>query len=443
MIRSRIHLVFSLFLLIISLNSFAQEPDCDCSDGTPTTEAQLAAGGDFCGNVTIDVGTRIDIAGDVCWSSGNLVINSGGGLGDMYIDPAVTFNLDGGTLRMDDGDFNVELGGTVIVGSGATLTGDGGIDDITVFGTMIIAGTVSVPGDDFQVNGGTVTVQNGGFLDIDDDLKVYNGGTLTGDAGSDIDVGDRAGNNDAFPATSGTLGTFVINGDLDIGNTLQIFDTTPDSGLTGSGTITGATGGYTNEEVGDFTCPSFPCTGSGALPVDLIDFYYEINNDVVTLYWSTASELNNLGFSVERSFDGESFDQIAFIDGNGTTNNLNNYNLTDLSFEMTGGYYRLKQVDFDGAFEYSQILFIDHTSKLTNDLKIYPNPTAGTISLPAGLTNYSFYNSQGQILLRNINTTSYYAEEQINLVLNKAKKGIYFLSTTSEGRTLSTKIIKQ
>ena len=113
----------------------------------------------------------------------------------------------------------------------------------------------------------------------------------------------------------------------------------------------------------------------GVLPVDLIKFNAAVKTDKVLLEWQTASEIDNDYFSIERSFDLRSYTEIAKIDGEGTTEQTQNYSFTDTDAPVGRPvFYRLKQVDFDGAFEYSLIekVSIEQTNARIN--KVYPNP---------------------------------------------------------------------
>ena len=121
----------------------------------------------------------------------------------------------------------------------------------------------------------------------------------------------------------------------------------------------------------------FTAGDNTALPVELIYFTATLKGDEALLEWATASELNNDRFEIERSLDGEEFELIGVVNGNGTTDVEQEYSFIDEAPGQGLNYYRLKQIDFDGAFEYSDIAFVDYSdSDIQFKAVAYPNPTA-------------------------------------------------------------------
>jgi len=110
------------------------------------------------------------------------------------------------------------------------------------------------------------------------------------------------------------------------------------------------------------------------LPIELMTFKANVQNQSVVLNWSTASELNNDYFTVERTTDLEKFEKVATVNGKGTTKLKNNYTVTDEVPRLGISYYRLKQTDFDGKFTYSELRKVEVTD-IKTQFKIYPNPT--------------------------------------------------------------------
>ena len=119
-----------------------------------------------------------------------------------------------------------------------------------------------------------------------------------------------------------------------------------------------------------------------SLPVQLLSFEAQlVNNNLVKLKWSTASEEDNRHFIVERSPDGRDFEPIGVVEGNGTTNLVNHYSLDDIDPYYGYNYYRLKQVDFDGDYEYSHVETVIISGNDLPDVIVYPNPTINTTTL--------------------------------------------------------------
>ena len=112
------------------------------------------------------------------------------------------------------------------------------------------------------------------------------------------------------------------------------------------------------------------------IPVELITFNASIIENGIQLNWQTASELNNIGFEVQRSLDGNNFFDIGFVKGTGTTTENNNYFFIDTKLvEENLYYYRLKQIDFDGTLSFSDVISVLYNIPKTFSLEPnYPNP---------------------------------------------------------------------
>jgi hypothetical protein len=147
-----------------------------------------------------------------------------------------------------------------------------------------------------------------------------------------------------------------------------------------SGTATNPVVGRNNLNLGELT-NDFRITTINSvdtpLPIELISFKGEVEEDAVKLNWETASELNNDFFTVERSTGGEVFSSIGKINGAGTTNQGRTYSLIDHNPIYGTDYYRLKQTDFDGTFTYSKIIPITFEGSTVPVMDVYPNPSAG------------------------------------------------------------------
>jgi len=134
----------------------------------------------------------------------------------------------------------------------------------------------------------------------------------------------------------------------------------------------------------DGTLINFALTGSGSnwvgssspLPVELVSFSANVFESSVKLNWQTATEINNYGFEIERKMDEQDWANIGFVNGHGNSNSPKQYSFTDNTV-TTGRYsYRLKQIDTDGSFEYSDVVEVTAGS-IPSDYALqqnYPNP---------------------------------------------------------------------
>ncbi|MCW8803957.1 MAG: T9SS type A sorting domain-containing protein [Ignavibacteriaceae bacterium] len=118
----------------------------------------------------------------------------------------------------------------------------------------------------------------------------------------------------------------------------------------------------------------FVDTSDTNVPVELESFTGKVSDGNVTLEWTTATEINNQGFEIQRSFDSE-FQTIGFVDGHGTTTETRSYIFVDRNVNAGSYIYRLKQMDFNGSYEYSPVVNVDVSAP--NEFSLsqnYPNP---------------------------------------------------------------------
>jgi hypothetical protein len=110
------------------------------------------------------------------------------------------------------------------------------------------------------------------------------------------------------------------------------------------------------------------------LPIEMTSFYGTCTDNMSELKWSTSSELNNDYFLLEQSNNGVDFVTVAQVDGAGTSNSEVNYQ-TRVSAD-NGSYYRLKQVDFDGHSDQTDVIYVACKSP---EVSVFPNPFENTI----------------------------------------------------------------
>ncbi len=118
------------------------------------------------------------------------------------------------------------------------------------------------------------------------------------------------------------------------------------------------------------------------LPVELINFSARLQANKTTIVeWSTAWELDNNYFEVQRSYDGERFENIGMVYGAGTTEQINRYSFVDETPYFGRTYYRLKQIDFDGTTDFSEVVSVLINAEVNTDVIAQPNPTKGRTTL--------------------------------------------------------------
>jgi len=182
------------------------------------------------------------------------------------------------------------------------------------------------------------------------------------------------------------------------------------------------------------------CDVSGnPLPIQLIKFTAKSIDEYVRLDWSTATEINNNYFSVQRSVDLITFEEVARVSGAGNSSVILNYSFIDYYPHKTFSYYRLKQTDFDGNFTYSDILKVK--DRRIETFSIFPNPIGPltTILLKEGTTSkniegeFRLYNIFGQEIIK---TT---VSEQVTKVkTNNLISGIYFYKIIIDNEIIQT-----
>lgn len=142
------------------------------------------------------------------------------------------------------------------------------------------------------------------------------------------------------------------------------------------------------------------------LPIELLYFNAEVLNEHVLLSWATASEINNDFFTIERTADMQNISKIATISGAGNSNITCNYSYTDYN-PLTGiSYYRLKQTDYDGSYEYSEWEAVNFSEKAEGLKIVYLHNDNGIASVgikkgEESLVNIKAYDIFGRLVHSN------------------------------------------
>jgi len=177
------------------------------------------------------------------------------------------------------------------------------------------------------------------------------------------------------------------------------------------------------------------------VPVELTSFTALVSGKNVNLTWTTATEINNAGFEVERKSTSSNWQKIGFVNGNGTTTEKQTYSFTDKSVTEGNYSYRLKQVDFNGVFEYSNFIEVNVLNPDKFELnQNYPNPfnpnTSIKFSLPsAGNVKLSVYNLLGQEVQTLINGFKEAGIHTVNFEAKNINSGIYLYKLEANGLT--------
>lgn len=171
---------------------------------------------------------------------------------------------------------------------------------------------------------------------------------------------------------------------------------------------------------------------TGPLPIDLLKFKAElIENNTVQLNWTTASEINNDFFTVERYSKNFVWETVAIVDGAGNSSQELNYRTIDANPSHGLSYYRLKQTDFDGQFSYSKPESVN--LKIKSDLKIYPNPANDRLHVEGNKIQWDeikIINVLGKdvSLLTSLVTKG---ETSLEIDISKLISGVYFIHVNS------------
>ena len=367
--------------------------------------------------------------------------------GDVTIDGAFTMSINATIVQII-----IESGGSLTIASGTTIDFTGTPRDIFIQGNLNINGTLNMTQGSFQndveVDGGSVIVGSTGSFDVGDDLHVYNDGYFEIAAGGSVDVSDSIWND----ATAGGGGggddgaaTFVINGSLNADD-ITIFDTAPAnaSSISGTGDITVTTSIIYDETPAlDFSdcATGGTCGGTGeALPVELVFFNTGVKGSTVYISWRTATEINNDFFTLERSQDEINWLPISTISGNGNANTVHNYTYTDTNPFLGQSFYRLKQTDFDGSFEYFDPVQINFTGQAS--FLIQPNPSHDILNVynsdieHAVLTVISISGQEMNVPIINSQTN------QVTFDVSGLKRGLYILRIFKTGKLTSQRFVK-
>ena len=282
--------------------------------------------------------------------------------------------------------------------------------------------------------------------------------------------------------THAQLGVFEVCGDFEVLSTSTYdaelaastgagigFDQVSIAGdLTLDGTLDIGLSGYTPDEDDTFTLMTYTGTLSGSfasidwpadmiaqgweidygtlypgtvtiyvpsvLPVEFLAFNVKADANAHLLTWTTGSEFNNNRFDIEYSTDGRSFIEVGVVYSTGNSLLSQGYDYSYTPATSVTHYYRLKQVDYDGRFSYSDIISIFNNA--TQDLSFYPNPSSGVVTFKEVVNGILVYDLLGKQVLDSGNTSMSYD-------LSMLTSGSYFLRVKGQSDQITRLVINQ
>lgn len=257
-------------------------------------------------------------------------------------------------------------------------------------------------------------------------IQTYKGGVTDGagqGAGISCEIYYGEVTNFGDPWTN--ISTVTLSYNVDIGNNDEYF-----------GAMNLSAGKY------EYTCrcsddggASWSWQGAGdgqveftvVLPVELIDFDVTVDEDDIILDWSTASELNNSFFTIEKSTDGENFTEIGTVNGVGNSTEKVDYNFVDTNPTRGINYYRLVQTDYDGTTSYSDVVSINWGgNRKSAVVSLYPNPASSDLIVTSdsqGDGLVQIMNTKGTLVYQGVQTLS----ERMEIDVEEFSAGLYYI----------------
>lgn len=196
--------------------------------------------------------------------------------------------------------------------------------------------------------------------------------------------------------------------------------------------------------IGEFV--TFSGDVQSTLPVALTYFSGILTKDEISLSWETAVEINNDYFQVERKVGEREFEMIGTITGAGNSKDTHTYQFTDRSPGQGLNYYRLKQVDFDGQFEYSKVIQFRNSIKGNQVGEFYPNPSSSSspfldyYSESRRSISIEVYDFSGRLLQKEQKSINP-GQHKVALQLETIGKGIFMVKIISGQHTSYRKLV--
>ena len=301
----------------------------------------------------------------------------------------------------------------------------------------ILAGTLNMDSSfltivdgNFDISAGAgVNVANGSFIVVANG-NIKNSGTVSIDAMSCVSC-SGVWRNDPTGIVAGNGSTWAVLGNMMNEN---IWD--PNIVWCSTGNATGMTSPEDCSQANNICI-------NVILPVELVSLEASASDqNSAKIYWSTASERNSSYFSVMKLVTGEDWEEIARIPSAENSTTLRNYSTTDNDYNLGDVYYRLIQVDLNGAEFYSDIVSVSFEGTGTGAY-VYPNPVNTSEELT--ISNLSSENSIVTIISLALNVVtdkiSIPASRTINLSMEKLQSGLYFVKVEQQNNTKTIKLV--
>lgn len=348
-------------------------------------------------------------------SNANTTYTAGTGsgtAGDTY-----SFGAASSSERALGGLFSSSL--TPTFGAGFTNNTGGTITSITISYTgeqWRLGATLRTDRIDFQYSTDATSLSTGTWVDVNE--LDFSSPVTTGTTGA-LD-GNSSPNRTSISSTISSLN--ITNGSTFFIRWTDFNATSSDDGLA----------------VDDFTM-----TNDSPLPVSLTSFTASPFKSSVVLNWTTATEVNNYGFDILRQAQDDKWEKIGFVAGHGNSNSQKDYSFTDNNAPKAGLKYRLKQIDTDGSYTYSEVVSVDNALAKTFKLyTAYPNPfnpsTKIKFSIPSSSNvSLKIYDVIGNEIASLVNERKEAGEYEVEFNASNLPSGIYF-STLQSGSGIQT-----
>ena len=197
---------------------------------------------------------------------------------------------------------------------------------------------------------------------------------------------------------------------------------------------------YLDIEVSGFSNFHVINSNSGiTVPIQLGNLSAELNKEGIKLKWNTFSEINNQGFEIQRLNQFEEWESLDFMNGHGTSTEEINYQYLDRNPLSGINYYRLKQIDYNGAFSYSKV-FSEYFETQNSRINLYPNPVSEILTVENNRDeegSFQIITIEGKVL----KTINIAAQSSYELSVGNIPNGTYFLRGTSD--TTGTTMVKR